>query len=80
MSRGVFAGASTMYHALISKPGTPASIIVGNSGASAERVGPVVASALSLPERIMGSDVVIVSNISETWPPSTSASAGAFPL
>ena len=64
-----------MYQALISKPGTPASIIVGSSGASGERFGPVVASAFSLPLRTSGSEVVMVSNMIGTWPPTTSTRA-----
>ena len=37
-SRGVAAGANTPNHATVSKPGRPASAIVGTSGSSAERV------------------------------------------
>ena len=79
-SLGVFAGANTTYHALISKPGKPASIMVGTSGASGERLALVTARALSAPDLTCGSDVLMVSNIIDTWPPSRSFSAGALPL
>ncbi len=52
-----------MYQALISKSFSPASIIVGTSGASGERLALVTASARSLPALTCGSAVVIVSNM-----------------
>jgi hypothetical protein len=64
----------------MSKSGSPASIIVGTSGASGERLGLVTASARSAPDFTCGSEVVIVSNIIVTWPPRRSLSAGALPL
>jgi hypothetical protein len=37
-------------------------------------------SALSLPAFTNGMEVLMVSNISEIWPPTTSINAGALPL
>ena len=42
-------------HALVSKPATPASCMVGTFGSFASRVGPLVASARNLPAVICGS-------------------------
>src|SRR3954469_5990705 len=60
---GVRAGASTPNHVPPVKPVTPASSIVGTSGASGERLGVATASALSLPARTCGSTTGIVSNV-----------------
>jgi hypothetical protein len=45
---GVALGAKMANHDRTSNPGNPSSCIVGNSGASVERIGPVSAKALSL--------------------------------
>jgi len=57
----------------------PLSAAVGMSGASALRLGVVIASALTWPPRACGSSTSSGSIISCTWPPATSVSAGAVP-
>src|SRR4029453_17843883 len=74
------AGASTPNHDEASKPGRPASATVGTSGSAGARVADVTASGRSFPALICGSDGGRLSNISCTWPPSRSCSAGALPL
>ena len=69
-----------MYQAVTSKPGMPDSIIVGYSGACGERWADVTASAFRRPACTKGSDVLMVSNMMETWPPISAISAGALPL
>jgi hypothetical protein len=54
--------------------------MVGTSGAAAERVAPVMATAFSAPLFTCGSADSMVSNMMGTWPPITSCSAGALPL
>ena len=80
ISAGTFAGATNPYQLLTSKPGMPASIMVGNSGTSAERFAVVTASARSLPLRMCCSDVLVVANMNCNWPDNKSMVAGAPPL
>src|SRR5215813_11555369 len=65
-------------HALASKPGTT-SLTVGTSGSPANRVLPATASARNAPDRMWGSEAVIVSNATCTCPLSKSATMGADP-
>jgi len=58
----------------------PDSPTVGTSGNTAERVLPVVASAFTLPLFTCSVMVGMASNISSSWPPSTSVRAPALPL
>ncbi|MNT93884.1 hypothetical protein D3C72_2354560 [compost metagenome] len=76
---GVPAGASTPYQPFTTKPGT-LSATVGTLGSSGERRSPVTAMAFSLPACTCGSDVEMLSNISETSPPSRATTAGPLPL
>jgi hypothetical protein len=74
------AGAKRPIQLITSKPGNPASATVGSSGAAADRVLPITASARSLPAFTCGSTVGIVAKIIVIWPPSRSVIAGALPL
>src|ERR1700738_2786228 len=76
ISGGVWAGATMAAPESMSKPVTPASSRVGNSGKSGLRCSRVTASARNAPERTCGSPVVRSVNIIETRPASTSWSAG----
>jgi hypothetical protein len=67
-------------HTEVSKPFMPSSSSVGRSGAMAVRWRLVTASALSVPARTCGRTVDAGENISCTWPPSRSATAGVLPL
>src|SRR6185295_1822888 len=77
---GVAFGAISPSQIVASYVGTPASLIVGTSGSTAERTSPVVPSALTLPERTNSLIVVTASNIMSTCPPSTSVRAPELPL
>ncbi|CUJ67700.1 Uncharacterised protein [Achromobacter xylosoxidans] len=79
MAGGVLAGARMPYQPLMTKPGT-ASATVGTLGSKGERWSPVKARALSLPDCTWGSEVEMLSNISETSPPSNATTAGPLPL
>ena len=57
----------------------PASATVGRSGKTGERLPLPSPRARILPAFTCGIDVLKVSNIKSTWPPSTSISAGALP-
>ena len=65
-------------HVLASKPGTE-SPTVGTSGSASERVAVVTASARTLPALMVSIDSGKGLNITCTWPPSRSVSAGAPP-
>ena len=80
MSFGVPTGAQTPYQVVRSKSGTPASISVGTSGSTASLLVLEAPSAFSLPLRMKLIDEGSESNISCTWPPTRSASAGPLPL
>ena len=80
VAAGVAAGTTTPCQVIASKPGTPASEIVGSSGTVAERCAPVTASARSLPALIYGIAEAEVANISWACPAITSVSAGCAPL
>jgi hypothetical protein len=56
------------------------SAIVGTLVSNSTRLVPVVPSARSLPLRMCGRAEFRGQNITSTWPPSTSTSAGAEPL
>ena len=60
--------------------GTPLSIMVGRSGASAERFGEVTASARIFPACASGRIATVGPNIICTWPPTRSVVACAAPL
>ena len=80
MAGEVPAGTSSAYHELTSKPGKPDSAMVGSSGATLDRLVPVVASALSLPALTCGSDDATLPNSTCASPASTAAAAGPPPL
>src|SRR5882762_7044576 len=77
---GVPAGASTPCHCEMSKFLMPASCMVGTSGRLEARLPLDTANARNFPARICGTEVMTVSNMKVSWPPSRSASAGALPL
>ena len=62
-----------------SKPGTPDSLTVGTSGASGLRFTDVMAMGLTLPLLAMDCSEMMESSRICTWPPATSARAGAVP-
>ncbi len=80
MALGVAAGTKRPVQDVISKPGTPASIIAGTSGSDGQRWAVVTASARTLPERMAESAPVAVSIIIDTCPLSTSGIAVPPPL
>src|SRR5689334_24901743 len=80
MSRDVPAGARMPNHELASNAGTPDSAIVGTSESAGARFVDVTATARSLPPLMCGSADGRLSNITCTWPPMRSVSAGAEPL
>ena len=69
---GVPAGASSPNHDVASKPGTPASIMVGSSGMLGERCSAVMASPRSLPSRTLGRIAPAFWNVMVMRPPITS--------
>src|SRR5216117_2446494 len=77
---GVPAGASTPCHCEMSKFLMPTSCMVGTSGRLEARLPLDTANARNFPARICGTEVMTVSNMKVSWPPSRSASAGALPL
>src|SRR6185437_8932278 len=79
-SVGVPAGASRPNHVEMSNPGSPASAIVGRSGASFERAAVVTASARSFPAFTWLTALARLSNISCVSPASSACIAGAAPL
>ena len=64
----------------MSKPGSPASAIVGSSGASFERCAVVTASAFSLPALTCAIALARLSNMNCVSPASSACVAGAPPL
>ena len=72
MSLGVPPGAKIANHAWVWKLLTPASIMVGTSGSTLARFGPVVPSARTAPERTCGAPVETKSSNRGTWPAITS--------
>src|SRR6266850_2536571 len=74
------AGASTPCHCEMSKSLIPASCMVCTSGRDEARFALDTANARNFPARICGTEVMTVSNMKVSWPPSRSASAGALPL
>src|SRR5262245_48188967 len=75
---GVFGGATTANQSSCTTSGL-ISASEGMAGYSAIRLAPVTASSLTLPSRICPSVLPGVSNITSTWPPSRSLSAGVSP-
>src|ERR1700719_3992597 len=65
------AGAMRPSQMVASKPGTPASAMVGTSGSTFERVVAVVPSARTWPAWAFDAMVVMASNIISMWPPIT---------
>src|SRR4029450_7763746 len=77
---GVPAGANRPYHVEISKPGKPASDIVGNSGARLDRFAVVTASARNLPPLTCAIALARLSNMNWVSPARSACVAGAAPL
>ena len=80
MAAGVPAGAKSPYHVEMSKPGRPASAIVGNSGTSVDRSAVVTASAFNLPALTWAIALARLSNMNCVSPASSAWVAGAPPL
>src|ERR1044072_6221645 len=80
IARGVLAGAAMPYQLLAEYPGIPASIIVGNSGATLDLCTLVTASARILPAFACCNAAGIVGMLACTWPDMTSVIAAAMPL
>src|SRR5688572_12665446 len=78
--RGVPTGATMPHQLLTSKPGTPASAMVGTSGIAALRFALLTPSALSLPERMCGTICTRLPRLNCTWPAMVSVRAGPPPL
>src|ERR1043166_5327208 len=76
---GVLAGKKKANHDETSKPGTPASAMVGRSGPAGTRFLVVTANPRALPARTCGSAGVTLSKIRSRRPAITSCSAGADP-
>jgi hypothetical protein len=79
MAGGVPAGAKIACHETTSKPGTPASCMVGTSGRLGTRFAVDTASARTRPLAMCGAATTVVSNISELVA-ITSWIAGPLPL
>ena len=79
MSFGVPAGASRPNHGTASKPGKPDSAMVGRSGASAERLIEVMASARNFPSRASGITFTILANDMVMRPASRSGMNAVVP-
>ena len=79
IASGVPAGAIRAYHDTASKPGMPASAMVGRPGMASLRFALAMPSARSSPLSISGLAVESCANIMVTSPRSTSVSAGATP-
>ena len=80
ISLGVPAGATKPAHEYASKPGTPASEMVGTPGSSSEGCALATARARNLPALMCGMTDGASLNISWICPPSRSLTAGALPL
>ena len=80
IGRGVRAGASIPSTAAELKPGTPASAIVGRSGADGERRALAIPSARSRPLSIWGFTVSALPNTAATSPVMVPINAGPAPL
>ena len=79
MSGGVLAGASSPIQMPASKPGMPASSIVGTSGRMPARLGCATAIGLSVPAATCGASVAATLNISVMRPVRRSLSAWLLP-
>ena len=77
---GVPAGTTTPVNSVATKPGTPASTMVGSSGASGLRVALVTPSARSLPSRMSGNSTTGLSNRKSICRPSRLVMDSAPPL
>ena len=80
MSGGVPRGATSAHQTLASKPGTPASIMVGTSGSAPERCGPVTASGRNFPALICGMAGTMSENTIWICPATRSVTAWMVPL
>ena len=80
MSGGVAAGATSICQAAASKPGTPASAMVGMSFTAGMRSLVEMPSERTLPASICAMPGARSQNIRSMWPATTSLSAGSVPL
>src|SRR5262245_21501897 len=78
MSAGVFLGAQMPYQIVASYPGTN-SPKAGMSCRASERIAVVTPKARTLPDLMYSIDEVTDGNMTCTWPPSKSVSAGPLP-
>src|ERR1700704_826957 len=78
-SAGTFDDVKSANQVLLSKPGKPASTIVGASGAFGSRVGPATARSRTLPSRASSSVVEGEENIACTSPVTSPSAAGIEP-
>ena len=76
---GVPAGTAQIDHEVTTRSGKPASAKVGVSGATAERLAPVVAMGFSLPALTWPISELMLAMQSGTWPASTSDAAAEAP-
>src|SRR5262249_2899120 len=72
ISGGVLAGTKKANHDEVSYPGTPASAMVGTSGAPATRAAVVTPSARNCPDRTSGRPEAMTANVQSTRPAITS--------
>ena len=79
ISAGVLAGTRNAYQDETSKPGTPDSATVGNSGAVGKRLAVVTASPRNCPDLACCSTPAMVLNMTSTRPGMTSFKASATP-
>src|SRR5687768_13410017 len=77
---GIPAGPTIPYHATATKPGKPASAIVGMSGSDGERCGAVTPKPLSLPDLMNGIEDERLAKLKSTCPPSSPVSDSVAPL
>src|SRR5689334_10284487 len=80
IGREVPAGTSRPYHVVYSKPGMPASAIVGTSGSVSARFALVTPKLRSFPDLTWGSADANVDRKTEISFPRTAVSAGPVPL
>ena len=79
MAAGVLTGTKKPYHDITSKPGSPDSATVGNSGALGKRSALLTPSARTLPARTCGMVAPAVLNIMVMRPGIRSFIAGPAP-
>ena len=76
---GVAAGTETSVQPTASKPGTPASAMVGTSGSTGTRVVDDTPSGRTMPALIWPVTLPASANIRATWPPMTSLRPSGAP-